>query len=283
MNFGYLIITSNSGTHDYFPMAEALCYSIKTTQKPGYEKVALVVDNLAKTRAVHENTSMFDHIIEWNQETFWDGRNWMDQLTPFDFTVCLDADMLFMEDYSAWVDYFVDNCDLYIANRAYTFKNEIVTENFYRKAFEDNDIPNLYSFYTFFKKNKAICNDFFELGRIILKNPTEFSSIYFSKRKPKILGTDEVFGLAAKILGIEDQIAYPMAFPRVSHIKPMIQNWGIKADKVSDVVGFYLNDNGKMKIGNYQQHNIIHYVEKDFISDEILTMYRNKYYGHTDD
>lgn len=283
MNFGYLIVISNTGDYDYFPMAEALCYSIKTTQKPGYEKVALVVDNLDKIRATHDSTAMFDHVIEWNQETFWNGRSWMDQLSPFDFTVCLDADMLFMEDYSQWIDYFIDNCDLYVANRAYTFKGDIVSENYYRAAFRDNDIPDLYSFYTFFKKNKLICNDFFTLGRIILENSTEFSSLYFSKRQPKILGTDEIFGLSAKILGIEDQISFPLAFPRISHIKPMIQNWGLKTNKVSDVVGFYLNDQGKMKIGNYQQSHIVHYVEKDFISDEILTMYRQKYFGITND
>jgi hypothetical protein len=280
MNFGYLIIISNTGAHDYFKMAEALCYSIKVTQKSGYSKVALVVDNLSKIRAENETTSMFDHVIEWNEETFWNGRNYMDQLSPFDYTVCLDADMLFTEDHSQWIDYFVDNCDLYVANKSYTFKGSVVTEDYYRKAFRDNNIPDLYSFYTFFKKNKSICNDFFDLGRIILKNPIEFSSIYFSKRRPKILGTDEIFSLSAKILDIEDQIAYPLSFPRVAHIKPMIQNWNLQADKVSDIVGFYLNDQGKLKIGNYQQQNIVHYVEKDFITEDILEIYRSRYYGH---
>lgn len=280
MNFGYLIIISNTAAHDYFKMAEALCYSIKLTQKSGYSKVALVVDNLSKIRAENETTAMFDHVIEWNEETFWNGRNYMDQLSPFDYTVCLDADMLFTEDHSQWIDYFADNCDLYIANKSYTFKGNVVSQDYYRKAFRDNSIPDIYSFYTFFKKDKLICNEFFNLGRIILKNPTEFSSLYFSKRRPKILGTDEIFGLATKILGIEDQIAYPLNFPRVAHIKPMIQDWNLQADKVSDIVGFYLNDQGQMKIGNYQQQNIIHYVEKDFITKDILEMYRNRYYGH---
>ena len=154
MNFGYLIIISNTGAHDYFKMAEALCYSIKVTQKSGYSKVALVVDNLSKIRAENETTSMFDHVIEWNEETFWNGRNYMDQLSPFDYTVCLDADMLFTEDHSQWIDYFVDNCDLYVANKSYTFKGSVVTEDYYRKAFRDNNIPDLYSFYTFFKKKQ---------------------------------------------------------------------------------------------------------------------------------
>lgn len=280
MNFGYLIIISNTGAHDYFKMAEALCYSIKTTQKSGYEKVAVVVDNLAKIRAENETTSMFDHVIEWNEEKFWDGRTYMDQLSPFDHTVCLDADMLFTEDYSTWIDYFIDNCDLYIPNKAYTYKGKLITQDYYRKAFRDNQISNLYSFYTFFKKNKEISKEFFNLSRIILKNPTEFSSLYFSKRRPKVLGTDEIFGLSAKILGIEDEISYPLDFPRIVHAKPMVQDWNLPAENVSDIVGFYLNDQGKMKIGNFQQQDILHYVEKDFINEEVLEMYRNRYYGH---
>jgi hypothetical protein len=279
MNFGYLIIISDDGKNDYFRMAKALSYSIKVTQKNGMNKVALVTDNLSKIKSKSEPLSMFDHIIEWNQETFWNGRSWMDQLTPFDYTVCLDADMLFMADYSSWVEYFIENSDLYVANKAYTFKNEIVQEDYYRKAFRDNDLPDLYSFYTFFKKSSSISKEFFELGRSIIKNPNEFSNLYLKKRKPKILGTDEAFGLAAKILGIEDQISYPLEFPRVAHLKPMVQNWGLKVEKISDAVGFYLDENARLKVGNYQLNNIVHYVEKDFITEDILKIYKNLYYG----
>ena len=115
MNFGYLLIVAEHDTVDYLSMAYALALSIKNTQKPGYDKVALVIDNKHKVEKL-KSPWVFDHVIEWDQETFWDGRSWMDQLTPFDHTVCLDADMLFMRDYSHWIDYHVDNSQLYIAN-----------------------------------------------------------------------------------------------------------------------------------------------------------------------
>lgn len=279
MNFGYLIIVSSNGVDDYFRMAEALCYSIKNTQKSGYGKVALVVDDLEKIRSNNNSTAMFDHVIEWNEETFWYGRSYMDQLTPFDYTVCLDADMLFLRDYSIWIDFLVNNVDLYCPGKSYTFRNEIVTSDYYRKTFTYNDIPNFYSFFTFFKKNKPICDEFFELARMIIKHPTEFSSIYLNKKKPKLLGTDESFGLAAKILGIEDQVSFDLEFPRVVHLKPQIQNFNMDLSKVSDILGFYLNDDAELKIGNYQQTNILHYVEKDFITEDRLNILKNKYYG----
>ena len=271
MNFGYLLIVSEHDTVDYLNLAYALAISIKNTQKPGYDRVALVIDNKEKVNQL-KSSWVFDHVVEWDQETFWDGRSWMDQLSPFDATVCLDVDMLFMRDYSHWIDYFLENCDLYVANKSYTYRGELVYDPYYRKAFIKNNLPNLYSFYTFFKKDSAISKDFFELGRQIIKNPVEFTNTFLTEHKPKILGTDEAFALSAKILDIQDQIAYPLEFPRVVHMKPMIQNWPWPADAWSDHIGFYLNKQGELKLGNYQQLDIVHYVEKDKINAEVISI-----------
>jgi hypothetical protein len=269
MNFGYLIFVSKSESCDYLKMAYALALSIKNTQRGGFDKVALVIDDKQALDSL-KSTWVFDHVIEWNQETFWDGRSWMDKLTPFDQTVCLDADMLFFRDYSHWIEHFIDNTDLYVANKAYTYRGEVITDSFYRKAFVENDLPNLYSFYTFFKKDSGRASEFFNLGRYILKNPTEFKSVFLTKHRPKIIGTDEAFALSAKLLDID--VSYNMEFPKVVHMKPMVQNWPWPANSVLDHVGFYFDLNGKLKIGNFQQHDIVHYVEKNIITDEIVSI-----------
>jgi hypothetical protein len=271
MKFGYLLIVSEHDTVNYLQLAYALALSIKNTQKPGFDQVALVIDNKQKLDNLNSSW-VFDHVIEWSQETFWNGRSWMDKLTPFENTVCLDVDMLFMRDYSHWAEYFIQHSDLYITNKSYTYRGETVIDHHYRKAFTKNNLPNLYSFYTFFKKDSAVVKEFFDLGRYIIKNPVEFSNIFLSDHKPRVVGTDEAFALAAKILDIVDDIAYPLEFPRIVHMKPMIQNWPWPADTWSDHVGFYLNKKGELKIGNYQQHDIIHYVEKDKINTEMINI-----------
>lgn len=271
MSFGYLLIVAKHETVDYYKLAYALALSIKNTQREGYDKVAIVVDDKSQIEKF-KSSWVFDHIIEWNQETFWDGRSWMDQLSPFDYTVCLDVDMLFLRDYSHWVDYFVANSDLYIPNKSYTYRGEKVVDEYYRKAFTRNGLPNFYSFYTFFKKDSDTSKEFFELVRYITKNPVEFSNLYLADFRPKIVGTDEAFALAAKILDIADDISYDLDFPKVVHMKPLIQNWPWPADKWSDHVGFYFNRKAELKIGNYQQHNIVHYVEKDKMDDEMLNI-----------
>jgi hypothetical protein len=272
MNFGYLIVISTkSANHDYLKMAYALALSIKNTQKPGYDKVALVTDDINSVNDL-KSPWVFDQVIEWKEQTFWDGRSWMDKLSPWESTVCLDADMIFLRDYSHWIDYFVENSDIYIANKVFTYRGELVEDDFYRKTFTKNSLPNFYSMWTFFKKESAIVKEFFSLARYILKYPDEFKNLYLKNHNPKIIGTDESFAISSEILGISDNIGYDLEFPKVVHMKPMIQNWPWPANKWSDHVGFYLNKKGNLKIGNYQQHDIVHYVEKETITDELISI-----------
>jgi hypothetical protein len=275
MNFGYLIFVSTSTEADYAQLAYALALSIKNTQRPGYDKVALVIDDPHQITRFN-STWVFDYVIPWDKETYWDGRSWMDQLSPFDNTVCLDADMLFLRDYSHWVDHFVENTELYVANKAYTYRGELVTSDEYRRTFTKNLLPDLYSMYTFFKKDSELAKEFFTLGRYILKNPKEFSNLFLSAHKPKVVGTDEAFALSAKLLDITDEIAYELEFPRLVHMKPMIQNWPWPADDWTDHVGFYFNTKNELKIGNFIQNDIVHYVDKTIITDEIISIQEHK-------
>lgn len=276
MNFGYLLVVSKSEKADYLKMAYALAISIKNTQKPGYDKVALVIDDASEVDSL-KSPWVFDHVIEWNQETYWNGRSWMDQLTPFEHTVCLDVDMLFFRDHSHWIDYFVESeTELFMPSTVYTYRGAVAVDDFYRKAFRENGLPNVYSFFTFFKKDATITKNFFELNRQIMKHPDEFNNVFLTRYRPKEVGTDEAFALAAKILGIEEQVAYPLHFPKVVHLKPMIQGWPWPTESVSAHVGFYFDKNCQLKIGNFQQEDAVHYNDKEFVTDEIVSILEEK-------
>jgi hypothetical protein len=270
MTFGYLLIISEHSSRDYLKMAYALALSIKNTQKEGFDKIALVTDNTDRVKKL-KSPWVFDEVIHWDQETYWDGRSWMDKLSPWDCTICLDVDMLFLRDYSHWVEYFIENSELYVANKSYTVNNDVVTKDYYRQTFTKNQLPNLYSFYTFFKKDSKLVDEFFTLGRYIIKHHLEFKNTFLSQYIPNEVGTDEAFALSAKILDIQDQIAYPLDFPKVVHMKAMVQDWPWPANKVTDHAGFYLNNRAQLKIGNQQQNCIIHYVEKEIVTDEMIS------------
>lgn len=273
MNFGYLLIVHQTDEMltDYVKMAYALALSIKNTQKPGYDQVALIIND-KKYLDNLKSIWVFDQIIEWDKKSFWDGRSYMDELSPFESTVCLDVDMIFTRDCSHWIDYFIENTDLYICSSVLTYRGEQVTNDFYRKAFVRNELPNLYSLYTFFKKGSELSKQFFSLVKKITECPIEFNNTFLSEYKPKILGTDEIFALSAKILDISDDVSYDLPFLKIVHLKPMIQNWPWPADDVTHHVGLYLDVNGNFKIGNFQQTGIVHYVVKDFMTDENISI-----------
>jgi hypothetical protein len=275
MNFGYLIFVSSSEKCDYLKMAYALALSIKNTQKGGYNNIALVTDDPEQVEKL-KSTWVFDHIIKWNQETFWNGRSWMDKLTPFDITVCLDADMIFLDDCSHWIDSLRKNFELFLPSKCYNYRNQVVTSDYYRKTFTKNSLPNLYSFFTFFKKDSIYVDEFFNLGRYIIKNPKEFSNYFLSNSIPLVLGTDEALSLSSKILGIDTYITADLDYPKIVHLKPELQNWPWSSKAVTDHVGFYVSLDGNLKIGNNQQDGIVHYVEKQLMTEEIISILERK-------
>jgi len=55
-------------------------------------------------------------------------------------------------------------------------------------------------------------------------------------------------------------------------MKGMIQNWPFPSDDSFDHIGFYFNRQGKLKLGNFQQNDIVHYVDKKKITLETINI-----------
>jgi len=272
-NFGYLIIISKHQKYRYDLMAILLAQSIKRTQKLGYDKVALVTDDKDKMPWL-KGMPYFDQVIFWDKKSHWDGRSWMDELSPWQHTVCLDTDMIFFRDTSHWIDYFIRETDLYIANKVLQYNGNEMTDDFCRKTFTKNKLPMLYSAYTFFSKSSKV-TEFFQLSREIISNPNEFKNFFLTKQIPEVVGTDEAFALAAKILDIEDQIAYPLEFPRFTHLKAVLQD-GIKNGSVQQDLGYYFDEHN-FKIGIFNQIDILHYSDKDLDVGSLIQLYQNQF------
>lgn len=272
-DFGYLIVISKSSVHRYDLMAILLAQSIKQTQKAGYDKVAVVTDDKDKLLWL-QGMPYFDRVIFWDKQTYWDGRSWMDELTPWEYTVCLDSDMIFFRDTSHWIDYFIENCYLYIANSVLQYNGTLINNDYCRKTFTANELPSLYSAYTFFSKSEKTTR-FFNLGREIILNPTEFKNFFLSKNIPAVVGTDEAFSLSAKILDIDYEIAYPLSFPRFTHLKSTLQD-GTNGSSISLNVGYYFDDK-TFKVGVFNQTEILHYADKDLDIEALININQQKY------
>ena len=277
---GYLILAQNGNSNDYVRMAYVLALTIKLTQKE-VTSVSLVTDVVDAVPDHYK--SVFDHVIEipwyddalaseWKIENRWK----IYHITPYEETVLLDADMLFLTNVDNWWSYLNKNYDLFITSQVLTYRNEIVTGDYYRRAFVENDLPNTYSAFMYFKKSQ-LAEEFWTLVEIIAKNWQEFYNKFLLEYKPKNLSMDVVFALAVKILGIEDQITSSFNYPTFTHMKSRIQNWHISTNDWMDYGGVYLNKQGSLKISNYQQTGIFHYTEKKFLNNHIEYVYEDLY------
>jgi len=184
--------------------------------------------------------------------------------------------MLFLTNIDNRWKYFTENYDLFIASNVSTYRNEIVTGDYYRKAFINNNLPNTYSAFTYFKKSK-LAEEFWTLVEIIVKNWKEFYDKFLLNSKPTHLSIDVVFALAIKILDIEESVTTKFDYPMFVHMKSRIQNWYTVTDNWMDHGGVYLTKQGSLKISNYQQTGIFHYTEKDFLNDYVEYVYENLY------
>ena len=58
-------------------------------------------------------------------------------------------------------------------------------------------------------------------------------------------------------------------------MKPQVQNWDLTPNKWSSVLGKYYRNDNKLMLGNFLQSGILHYVESEFLSDEMLERIEN--------
>jgi len=268
MSKGYVILAQNSKNDNYLDMAYVLALTIKTTQSK-IKSVSLITDIV--DAVPHHYREIFDHVIEipwfddalnsdWKIENRWK----IYHITPYEETVVLDADMLFLTDVSHWWKHLSKNHEICFVNAPITYRNEVITEAYYRKTFVDNNLPNFYSAFMYFKKCE-LSEQYWKLVEIIAKNWKAFYSTYLLESKPKNLSMDVTFALAAKIMNIETQ-AVPPDYITFVHMKGRCQNWKLNSDDWRNYAAAYIDKNGNLKVGNYKQTGIFHYTEKEFVS-----------------
>jgi hypothetical protein len=271
-NFGYLLIVNNDSNKKYHNMAQLLASSIKKTQPKGYDKVCLITDDSYYHK--HQDL-MYDLVKVKEGVKGWDQRNYMFELSPFQHTICLDVDMLITRDISHWVDHFINKTSgLIITDTVLKYNNEVITNLSCRPGYKENDIPVLYSGFTYFNKESSTASNFFKLVSYITEHKDEFKRLYMSKKYPPQIGTDEAFSIATYILGIENEVTTNTSFPKFVHLKTNLQD--LKIQSINLDLGYHIDSNANISIGTFSQNEIIHYSEKDFPTAELNYLYKNQ-------
>lgn len=277
---GFLTIAQNNASVDYVRLAYGLALSIKASQNcvndisigvtPGYEipeKYRWVFDEViempwgdmaARSRNKFEN--------EWK----------VIHMSPYERTIKIEADMLINSDIGHYWD-AIEN-DLFFTSNVYNYRNELITSRYCRNLFDQIKLPDIYNGLMYFEKSET-CYAFFKMAERIFSDWKTFYNEFFGVYNPGYVSTDHVYALAAKLLGIDNEVfSKDVEVPKFVHMKYELMNWERKTKDRNwiDNVAVYLNDDLELKVGNYKQVLPFHYHEKKFLTDEMIRKYEGK-------
>lgn len=257
MTQGYLVMAQG----DYLDMAIALAESIKRTQTV-VNNISIIVDQAQPPHPAVDQFIVLEEDLAEAAEWKIQNRVFFYDLSPYDETVILDADMLFLDDVSHWWQHMT-KFEMLCTDKVKTYRNEWVTTSPYRKTFMANNIPNVYSAFTYFKKTKT-ANDVFELVKLIITNWEDFIDRYAPENRQDFASIDLALGIAVKVLGLHDQVFSPCEYPTFTHMKSGCQGWKDYSEDWSTHLGVYTTGNN-IRLGDSLQSGILHYVDKNFL------------------
>ena len=301
---GYVTIAQRSGKINYLRMAYALALSLKATQSEVPHLSVLVTPGMKIPKKYAE---VFDEVIEipWgddSKEYKWKIHNkWkVFHMTPYEETVLLDADMIFPTDVSHWWDSLYEK-DAWFATTPVTYSGSAITPGAYRHEFVANRLPMIYTAFAYFQQTDPAMElfrmveqvykqwpDMFEYYRLrgssdddlldmMDRNGRGVSSwmrwgwTHFFQDFPWNISGDLAFATAIKLLGAEDQFTGPGKFPTFVHMKPADQGLPIAVEADwQEVLSCNLRSDMTLLVGNYRQQYPFHYVEKGWLTDDIV-------------
>lgn len=263
MSKGYLLVAMGN---DYVMQACLCASSIKKTQS--ISNVSIMTNDIVPA----EYKNLFDKIIEvpqrksdtsfYNTEHRWK----VFHVTPYQETIMLDTDTIFLSniDYM-WNSVAQQRSSVAFVTNAKTYRGSIIEDNFYRQVFVKNNLPNIYNAFHYFKQDDVALNYYKDL-ELICKNNQNFYDIYLKKLKPKVTSMDVNHAIAILNSNLEN---YQINSLNFVHMKPRVQQWEVSNDSWMQDIPFYFDEDYNLKVGNYQQAGIFHYVEHDFCKEVI--------------
>jgi len=251
----YLCAMSIRATGNSYPVSVVTCDTVPTKYKR-------VFDQIIDIPCYKKDDSRFQTAHRWK----------IYDASPYEHTIVLDTDILVLQNLDTWWN-FLETRDVYYLDKAYTYRKQPVTSDYYRKAFTANKLPSIYNGIHFFKKCKT-AQEFYKWLEIIATDWKPFYEQHCKEYCPKIPSMDISVSIASKILDCYPSIVNKNAeFPMFIHMKPYAQNWQNPTESWQNKVGVYFTDDLQLKIGNHLQNTVFHYTENSFVTDKILLQY----------
>lgn len=196
---GYIIPAFNTDTVDYRRCAEQLQHSIQ------------LFDSTANVTII-DNDDIPYKLLGYGNDIY------AYALSPYRQTIKLEADMVIASPINHWWT-MLEHRDLVISTGCRDFYDNPSQSRFYRKTFDDNNLPDVYNAVTYWRRSD-LAHEFFTLVQNIFENWYQYRSLL--KFCDDEASTDLVYAIAAQIIG-PDLCTLPFAsYPKIVHMKKHI-------------------------------------------------------------
>jgi hypothetical protein len=272
MTVNFTMMAQNSDV-DYVQQAAVCAMSIKNSIPDS--KVCLITNDIVPSKY----KSLFSDIVEIPWEDFSKNKTWKIQnrwksyhACPYESTIILDTDMLVLDDITHWWN-DLQKHDLYFVSEPKTYRQNIVSSVYYRQAFVNHQLPNVYTGFHFFKKTDA-AHTFYKWLELVMNNWELFhgqfaGGAYFQK----FLSMDVSAAIVAKILDWERFVTSKNG-PYFVHMKSHCQDWNkFLGDSWQTYIKSFVTDDLQLYVGNYRQSGVFHYTEDSFLTPTIIKKY----------
>jgi hypothetical protein len=261
---GYLVIAQNNSSTDYVKCARMLAHSIKAVEPTA--KICLLTDQLI-------NDPLFDFVrvfpfgdqaadSDWKLKNDWQ----CFYASPFRETIKLEADMIIPQSIKHWFD-ICSAQELVVTVGARNFHNVPSGSRFYRKIFDQNDLPDVYNAITYWRLGHT-ANNFFSTVKDIFNNwDIAMSALKFGSDQP--LNTDLAYAIAVQIIG-KEKCTLPGSVPSMIHMKGQFN--GLQSEDWTKELVWELSP-GSFRINTIEQLWPFHYHFKEF------AQHLEEYYG----
>lgn len=249
---GFVIVAVNS-EHDYVACAQRLAHSVKQWSPDA--KICLITDQEC-------DLPEFDHCRTLPYGDQAQAQNWklsndwqVWAASPFRQSIKLEADMLITGPIDHWWN-MLQHRDVCVSTGARNFYDQPAQSRFYRRVFDDNDLPDVYNAIVYWRVSDT-AKQFWRLVRNIFENWGQYRKLLkFADAEPT---TDLVYAVATVAMGPE-LVTQPWAsYPRIVHMKRHMI--GTHTDDWTQELIWELVDRG-LRINTVTQWGAVHYHHK---------------------
>lgn len=236
---GYLIPAINSSEVNYVSCARTLERSIREWH-PDADITIVTRDMLADPGAQG---------FEIDAQMF--------AISPYRQTIKLEADMFCASPIDHWWTMF-EHRDVVVSRGCRDYYDNLGKSRYYRKIFDANDLPDVYSAITYWRRSQT-AREFFDIVKNIFENWNDYKTLL--KFPDDSATTDVVYAMAAVIMG-EDRVMLPANHgPQIVHMKRRMI--GTETDDWTQELVWELTDPG-LRIQTMTQWGLVHYNVKEW-------------------